>query len=117
MRRGRNQFIGTFEYTYVLQPVRAFTVAGLNLYAGLQLVGFGDLGLAWNDASDPEASPALDGYGFGLRVLVPFVDVIRLDVAWGEPDRAPPPTSACRSKPRASGSACGSLDYGRAAQA
>jgi outer membrane protein assembly factor BamA len=84
-QRGRNQFIGTLEYTYVLQPVRAFTVAGLNLYAGLQLAGFGDLGLAWNDRSDRESAPVLDGYGFGLRILVPFVDLIRLDVAWGEP--------------------------------
>jgi outer membrane translocation and assembly module TamA len=51
----------------------------------LQVAGFGDLGLAWNVRSDLEASPMLDGYGFGLRVLVPFVDVIRLDGAWGEP--------------------------------
>ena len=69
----------------MLQPVRAFSVAGVNLYAGLQLAGFADLGLAWDDGSDLESSPVLDGYGFGLRVLVPFVDVIRLDVAWGEP--------------------------------
>jgi len=86
-RNGRNQFIGTLEYTYVLQPVRAFSVAGLNLYAGLQLVAFGDLGAVWNDRSDSGSSPALDGYGFGLRVLAPFVDVIRLEVAWGEPGR------------------------------
>ena len=33
-RRGRNQFIGTFEYTYVACPVSAFTVAGVNLYVG-----------------------------------------------------------------------------------
>ena len=47
-RRGRNQFIGTAEYTYVVQPVRPFTVKGLNLYAGLQVVGFADLGRAWD---------------------------------------------------------------------
>ena len=46
---------------------------------------FADLGLAWNDAEDLEASSAIDGYGFGVRLLVPFVDVIRIDVAWGEP--------------------------------
>ncbi len=84
---GRNQFIGTLEYTYVIQPVRAFSVAGVNLYAGLQLAAFGDLGLAWNDRSDFKDSSALDGYGVGLRLLVPFVDLIRLEVAWGEPDR------------------------------
>ncbi len=86
-RRGRNQFIGTLEYTYVALPVRAFSVAGLNLYGGLQLVGFADLGLASNDDSDQESESAIDGYGLGLRLLVPFVDVIRLDVAWGEPGR------------------------------
>ena len=84
-RTARNQFIGTLEYTYVLQPVRSFSVAGLNLYWGLQVAGFGDLGLAWNDRDDLTGSPALDGYGAGLRVQVPFVDLIRIDVAWGEP--------------------------------
>ena len=86
-RTARNQFIGTLEYTYVLQPVRSFSVAGVNLYWGLQLAGFGDLGLAWNDWDDLTGSPALDGYGAGLRVQVPFVDLLRLDVAWGEPGR------------------------------
>ena len=76
-RTARNQFIGTLEYTYVLQPVRSFSVAGLNLYWGLQLAGFGDLGLAWNDWDDLTGSPALDGYGAGLRVQVPFVDLIQ----------------------------------------
>ena len=86
-RRGPNQFIGTFEYTYVVQPVRAFAVKGLNLYGGLQLVGFADVGLAWGDDRPQESESAIDGYGIGLRLLVPFVDVIRLDVAWGEPGR------------------------------
>lgn len=84
-RRGRNQFIGTAEYTYVVQPVRPFTVKRLNLYAGLQVVGFADLGAAWS--GDQEAGSAIDGYGVGVRLLVPFVDVIRLDLAWGEPDQ------------------------------
>ncbi len=86
-QRGRNQFIGTLEYLYVAQPVRPFTVAKLNFYAGLQVAGFADLGRAWNHQSDLDATAALDGYGVGLRLLVPFVDLIRLDLAWGEPGR------------------------------
>ena len=87
-RRGPNQFIGTFEYTYVVQPVRAFSVKGLNLYGGLQLVGFADVGLtSRGDSDEEESESAIDGYGVGLRLLVPYVDVIRLDVAWGEPGR------------------------------
>jgi outer membrane protein assembly factor BamA len=84
-RRGRNQFISSAEYTFVMHPVSPFSVAGFNLYAGIQAAAFADLGLAWNDAADFEASSAIDGYGFGVRLLVPFVDVIRIDVAWGEP--------------------------------
>lgn len=84
-RLARNQFIGSLEYAYIARPVTAFSVAGLNLYAGVQVVGFGDLGMVWNDHSDLTASSAIGGYGVGLRLLVPFVDVIRLDLAWGEP--------------------------------
>ena len=84
-RRGRNQFISSAEYTFVVRPVSAFSMAGFNLYAGIQAAAFADLGLTWNDDDDLEASSAIDGYGFGVRLLVPFVDVIRIDVAWGEP--------------------------------
>ncbi len=62
-RRGPNQFIGTFEYTYVVQPVRAFSVKGLNLYGGLQLVGFADVGRAWGDGDERS------GVGVGHRWL------------------------------------------------
>ena len=86
-RRGRNQFIASLEYTFVAQPVTPFAVAGFNFYAGLQVVGFADLGLAWNTSDDFDTSSAIDGYGVGVRFLVPFVDVIRVDVAWGQPGR------------------------------
>ena len=85
-RRGRHQWINSLEYTYVALPVRPFSVAGLNLYAGMQVVGFADAGWAWGNGDDADR-PAIDGYGVGLRFLVPFVDVIRIDLAWGEPGR------------------------------
>ena len=70
-----------------MRPVSSFSIAGFNLYAGVQAVGFADLGLTWNDNADLNTSSAIDGYGVGVRLLVPFVDVIRVDVAWGEPGR------------------------------
>ncbi len=82
-RIGKNQAIATVEYAYTVVPVRPFTVLGLSLYGGVQLAAFSDLGMAWND--DASASRAIDGYGAGLRLLLPFVDVIRLDLAFGEP--------------------------------
>ena len=83
-RKGRNQVIGTGEYVFVARKVAPFSVAGLHAYAGVQLAAFADVGAAWNDRRE-QAGSAIDGYGIGVRFLVPFVDLIRLDVAWGEP--------------------------------
>jgi outer membrane protein assembly factor BamA len=82
-RIGKHQAIGTIEYQYTLAPVRPFTVFGVNLHGGVQAVAFGEVGVAWTEEFD--ASEAIDGYGFGLRLLFPFVDVVRLDVAFGQP--------------------------------
>ena len=82
-RIGKNQAIATVEYLYSIVPVRTFTLFGRNLYGGIQAAGFSDVGLAWTDRFS--ASDAIDGYGIGLRLLVPFVDVVRLDLAFGEP--------------------------------
>jgi outer membrane protein assembly factor BamA len=80
--RGKNQFINTIEYRYDLMVPRPLSVFGISFYLGLQLALFGDLGIAWEDS---QGTRWLDGYGFGLRILVPFVDMIRLDFAFGEP--------------------------------
>jgi outer membrane protein assembly factor BamA len=82
-RVGKNQLIGTVEYLYSVVPVRPFKVFGLNLYGGIQGAAFSDLGMAWSDRFEP--SRAIDGYGVGLRLLFPFVDVLRVDLAFGEP--------------------------------
>jgi outer membrane protein assembly factor BamA len=84
-RVGKHQAIGTVEYLYSVIPVRSFTVFGLNLYGGIQAAAFSDVGMAWNERFS--ASNAIDGYGIGLRLLFPFVDVVRMDLAWGEPNR------------------------------
>jgi outer membrane protein assembly factor BamA len=82
-RIGKNQAIATVEYLYSIVPIRTFTLFGQNLYGGIQAAGFSDVGLAWTDRFS--ASDAIDGYGVGLRLLVPFVDVVRLDLSFGEP--------------------------------
>lgn len=82
--RGKNQFINTLEYRYDLMTPKAWSVFGVSFYLGLQVALFGDLGIAWENS---EGNRWLDGYGVGLRLLVPFVDMIRLDFAFGEPGR------------------------------
>ena len=81
-RRGKHQFIASLEHRYTLVPTQSFRIKGLNLYGGLALAAFGDLGSAWNDAGDA-VDQAIGGYGFGLRLFIPFVDVIRIDFSFG----------------------------------
>lgn len=81
--KGKNQFINTIEYRYEWVPPRARKVFGFNFYLGVQLALFGDFGVAWNHRA--QKNRWLDGYGLGIRFLVPFVDMIRVDFAFGEP--------------------------------
>jgi outer membrane protein assembly factor BamA len=82
-RRGMNQFISTVEYRYSVVPTRSFRVGGFNLYAGLALAAFADVGSAWNE---PDGFPdgVISGYGIGLRLYIPYVNMIRLDLSFGD---------------------------------
>ena len=84
-RSGKNQFINTVGYRYSLVKPRPFKVFGTQLHLGLQLAAFGDFGSAWDESKEFKWDNFIDGYGFGLRLLVPFVDMIRMDFGWGEP--------------------------------
>ena len=84
-RRGQHQHITTAEYRYTLLEPRDFTVFGAAFYVGIQGAVFGDFGVAW-DTDDELGTPRfVDGYGVGLRLLLPFVDLVRFDFAFGEP--------------------------------
>jgi outer membrane protein assembly factor BamA len=84
-RSGKNEFINTVGYRYIVVEPRSFTVFGTHLHLGLQLTVFGDFGNAWNESNEFKLDNFIDGYGFGVRLLVPFVEMIRLDFGWGEP--------------------------------
>ncbi len=81
-RRGKNQFITTIEYRYTVAPTRSFRVFGLDLYGGLALAAFTDVGSAWDDAGDT-SNGFIGGGGIGLRVYIPYVNMIRLDLSFG----------------------------------
>jgi outer membrane protein assembly factor BamA len=80
--RGKNQFISTIEYRYTVAPTRGFRVFGLDLYGGLAVAAFTDVGSAWNDA-DGFSDGLIGGGGIGLRVFIPYVNMIRLDLSFG----------------------------------
>ena len=87
-RRGKNQFINTVEYRYVLVPTRNLRVFGINLYGGVAAAIFGDLGAVWSEP-DELADRFIGGGGIGLRLVVPFVNLVRLDLSWGQPNGDP----------------------------
>ena len=80
--RGKNQFISTIEYRYGVVPTRSFRVFGLDLYGGLALAAFTDVGSAWSD-SDSFSDSFIGGGGIGLRVYFPYINMIRLDLSVG----------------------------------
>ena len=82
-RRGKNQFIASLEYRYMLFPTRTIRVFGVNFYGGLALAVFGDAGKAWGNVEQP-GQDAIGGGGIGLRVYVPYVSLLRLDFALGD---------------------------------
>jgi outer membrane protein assembly factor BamA len=82
--RGKNQHLATVEYRITLLDPSDFRPFGDSFPVGVQLAAFGDLGVAWGGGDD-DGAQTLDGYGVGVRLLVPFVDVVRLDFAFGQP--------------------------------
>ena len=82
-RRGKNQFINSLEYRYTALETRAFRVFGVGLYAGVALAAFGDAGTAWN-SSDQFSDGIIAGAGAGLRIFLPFINMIRIDFALGD---------------------------------
>jgi outer membrane protein assembly factor BamA len=84
-RKGKNQMLNTLEYRYTLfKPQGWHLPLGIKYRGGLALAAFGDWGLGWDQGTDFSSKNFIDGYGVGLRLLLPIVQVARVDVAWGE---------------------------------
>jgi outer membrane protein assembly factor BamA len=83
-RTGKNQLISTAEYRVTVLEPKLLTLAGLSVDIGLQLAAFADLGMAWNQQGQFQSGNLIGGYGVGLRLLVPFVDMFRFDFGMGQ---------------------------------
>ena len=82
-RQGKDQWLNTFEYRYDLLKVRDLSIKGHNFYAGVQLAAFVDSGSAWNQGEEFSKN-FIGGAGFGIRLLVPYVKLVRLDIGFGQ---------------------------------
>ncbi|MBN2320135.1 MAG: BamA/TamA family outer membrane protein [Acidobacteria bacterium] len=82
-RRGKNQFLNTLEYRYEFMKPHDFSIKGMNFYVGLQLALFGDAGSAWN-TDDEFTRNFIGGGGFGIRLILPYVNMVRFDFGFGQ---------------------------------
>jgi outer membrane protein assembly factor BamA len=79
---GKNQMIGTLEYSLNLVGVRRFDIWRFAVSMGLDLTVFADAGIAWSEPEDLALKRARGGLGAGLRLLVPGSEMVRFDVGW-----------------------------------
>ncbi len=79
---GRNQLLGTAEYSFRVVPMRRFDFWKLSFRLGLELALFGDVGVAWTESRDLNANRARAGLGAGVRLLIPGSEMVRVDVGW-----------------------------------
>ena len=81
--------IHTAEYRYTLMKPRLFKFWFLNADIGFQLAAFTDAGLVWNNGGSFGGNKFIAGYGVGFRFLVPFINMLRFDIALGQRGSAP----------------------------
>src|SRR5262245_10446566 len=79
---GKNQQIGTLEYSLNLVGVRRFDFWKFAVSMGLDFTVFADAGIAWSEPEELAMSRARGGLGAGLRLLVPGSEMVRFDVGW-----------------------------------
>jgi len=84
---GRNQLIGTVEHSFTLFPVRRFDVLKWSFGIGLEAAVFGDAGQSWNEQAELALDRTRWGVGFGLHLLVPGAEMVRLELGWNGTDQ------------------------------
>lgn len=76
---GKNQFLNTVEYRWNFVQPRPFTWFGFTASIGMQLAVFTDFGSVWNTREEFSPNFLWSG-GTGLRLIVPYVGLVRCDV-------------------------------------
>ena len=83
-RENKNELIGMAEYRWVVREPRSFDILGATFHLGFETALFGDVGMVWEDEEGFRSDNVIAGGGIGFRLLLPFVRVVRFDVAYGQ---------------------------------
>lgn len=79
---GKNQLLNTLEYRISLLPKQEYEVFNMATNLGLSAALFADSGIAWSKPSQLKRGRLHIGWGIGLRLLAPAVDMMRIDVGF-----------------------------------
>lgn len=81
---GKNQLLYNLEYRWNFLPVRALKIFKWSFGVGLQAAAFGDVGVVWDRSQDFSLDRTRAGFGAGLRLLLPGMEMMRFDVGMGQ---------------------------------
>ncbi|MBD3224005.1 MAG: hypothetical protein GF313_04710 [Caldithrix sp.] len=89
---GNHSLLGSVELRFPILPVRYFTIPTKfipqyltkDLKFGINGGIFGESGQVWQDHESFKSDKFIHGYGFGLHFRVPYIEVLRLDLAFDE---------------------------------
>ena len=85
---GENMALASVAFRFPLLPVRYFNLSGhpyfTNLKFGVSLGLFADTGLTWFQKEKIKSSMLQTGYGLGLHLHLPYINLLRLEVAFDE---------------------------------
>ena len=76
---GKNQLLYNLEYRYLLVPVQALRLFKWSFGLGLEAAAFADAGVAWSRGGDFNLDRTHLGFGAGMRLLVPSIEMVRFD--------------------------------------
>lgn len=92
-KEGENRFVGSVEWRVTLLPVRYSEFSGLSAFLktwkfGINAAFFADAGKVWTGYERFGSGEWLRGFGVGLHLRVPYVEVLRAELAFDEKGRA-----------------------------
>lgn len=96
VREGKHLQIGSLETRFNIIPIRYFSMNLppippqylRNLKIGLSGAFFVDTGIVWNESTEFHKDNYLTGFGFGLHLHLPYVEIFRFDIGFNHEFRA-----------------------------
>jgi len=86
--QGENRLVAGAAFRFPLIPIRYITLGNMpqlsNLPLGLSWSFFVDAGWIWPQGAAPMWRGRVTGFGGGLHVHLPYINVFRLEAAWNE---------------------------------